>query len=87
VARRVADKIRRTAIRRRTRERVLTDPPQPEATPDVVWRDLRPVLDEEVGRLPEKYRTPFVLCYLEGVTNEEAATTAATPARPRSRRP
>jgi hypothetical protein len=38
-----------------------------------MWRDLRPVLDEEVGRLPEKYRLPFILCYLEGQTNEQAA--------------
>src|SRR5207244_4781439 len=35
-------------------------------------RELRPVLDEEVGRLPEHCRAPVVLCYLEGRTNEEA---------------
>jgi RNA polymerase sigma factor (sigma-70 family) len=35
--------------------------------------DLRPVLDEEVSRLPEKYRAPFVLCHIEGRTNEDAA--------------
>jgi RNA polymerase sigma factor (sigma-70 family) len=73
VARRVADRIRRSAARRRECGQGSADPPAPESTPEVVWRDLRPVLDEEVGRLPEKYRAPFVLCYLEGVTNEEAA--------------
>jgi RNA polymerase sigma factor (sigma-70 family) len=43
------------------------------AADDAGWHDLRPVLDEEVNRLPEKYRLPVILCYLEGKTNEEAA--------------
>jgi RNA polymerase sigma factor (sigma-70 family) len=35
--------------------------------------DVGELLDEEVRRLPEKYRVPVLLCYLQGRTNEEAA--------------
>jgi RNA polymerase sigma factor (sigma-70 family) len=79
VASRTARKARTEAVMRRARERPLEDVPAPEASGDVVWRDLRPLLDEEVGRLPHKYQAPFVLCYLEGKTNEEAAALLGCP--------
>ncbi|MBL8796521.1 MAG: sigma-70 family RNA polymerase sigma factor [Planctomycetia bacterium] len=40
---------------------------------DISVRDLGPVLDEEVDRLPEDYRRLVVLCYLQGKTNLEAS--------------
>ncbi len=35
--------------------------------------DLAETLDQELSRLPPRYRSPIVLCYLEGQTHEEAA--------------
>ena len=35
--------------------------------------EFSPILHEEIERLPAKYRTPIVLCYLEGMTQEQAA--------------
>jgi RNA polymerase sigma factor (sigma-70 family) len=40
---------------------------------DAFTIDLRPLLHEELGRLPDRYRAPIVLCHLEGKTHEQAA--------------
>src|SRR6185436_19938074 len=41
--------------------------------------DLRPVLDDEIGRLPDRYREPFLLCHRDGLTVDEAARRLGRP--------
>ncbi|HZY84554.1 MAG TPA: sigma-70 family RNA polymerase sigma factor [Gemmataceae bacterium] len=48
-------------------------PAQGDAADEVSWREVRSVLDAELGQLPEECRAPLVLCYLEGLTQDEAA--------------
>jgi RNA polymerase sigma-70 factor (ECF subfamily) len=69
VARRTSHDAKRAAARRRAREaRAL-----PRPAPDEGVAELLPVLDRELGQLPERYRAPVVLCDLEGKTRKEAA--------------
>ena len=79
VAYRISSKIRSANIRQRTREAPMVDLPAPDANDDASWRDLRPVLDDELRRLPERYRRPIVLFYLEGKSAEEVATALGLP--------
>ena len=48
-------------------------------SPEEASFDLGPVLHQELYRLPESYRSPVVLCYLEGRTNREAAALLRLP--------
>jgi RNA polymerase sigma factor (sigma-70 family) len=71
VARRVALRARGQAGR--AAQPLGEGPAAPDAESAAVWADLRPLLDEEVGRLPEKYRLAVQLCYLGGLSTAEAA--------------
>ncbi len=73
VAYHIALKVRGDAARRREVETRSAAMSPREATGAGVWCDLRPVLDEELHRLPQKYQAPILLCYLQGKTQEEAA--------------
>ncbi len=70
VARRVALRSRANSVRRQAHERRAAETKADCALgPPESW----PELHEEIGRLPEKYREPVVLCYLEGLSTEAAA--------------
>jgi RNA polymerase sigma factor (sigma-70 family) len=75
VAWRVASRARAGNARRRLDEEkaAATRPEQTEADCSAARRELHAIIDEEINRLPEKYRRPLVLCYLEGLTQEAAA--------------
>lgn len=74
VASRVASCARSAAARRRTHERRGAErAARPGADQESADEDDRSAVHEEVERLPERFRAPVVLCYLEGWTCEEAA--------------
>jgi RNA polymerase sigma factor (sigma-70 family) len=81
VARRLAGKLRHAESRRAglaecvpVRESLTPDP-----LAEVTGRELLAALDEALAGVPEKYRLPVVLCYLEGKTQDEAARQLAWP--------
>jgi RNA polymerase sigma factor (sigma-70 family) len=72
VAYRCSMHIRRRETRRKGHERqaARTDAVDPAA--EINLRELAALLDEEIERLPAKHRAPFVLCCLEGKSQQEA---------------
>jgi RNA polymerase sigma factor (sigma-70 family) len=78
-ARRLALEARARSSRRRRREDRAH--PRPDAGPlaDISLREAQAILDEELTRLPEKYRTPLILCCLEGSSRAEAARRLGRP--------
>src|SRR5262249_52978189 len=86
VASRIAAQARADNARRRRREAQAPARSAPDAADELHRREVGAVLHEELGRLPEKYRSPLVLCYLEGRTHQEAARVLGWPPGTMSRR-
>ncbi|HEV3117858.1 MAG TPA: sigma-70 family RNA polymerase sigma factor [Gemmataceae bacterium] len=69
----------RAATRRWHHESRAHPPPCTEPAAEIAGRELQAALDEALASLPEKYRAPLVLCYLEGATRDEAAEQLGCP--------
>ncbi len=76
VARRAAARIRMDEARRQHHElrRAARLPALTSGDRELADADLYPELHAEIERLPQKYRVPIVLCYLDGLTHEQAAS-------------
>ncbi len=79
VAYRTARKARAAADRLRARERQVTTMPKPGVEVEDRWHEIAPLLDQELSRLPDKYRRPIILCDLEGNPRREAARRLGVP--------
>jgi RNA polymerase sigma factor (sigma-70 family) len=80
VAYRTACKARALAARRRARESQVPEMPDlPTPEPDSSSLDLQTVLDQELSRLPDKYRVAIVLCDLEGHSGKDVARQMGCP--------
>jgi RNA polymerase sigma factor (sigma-70 family) len=73
VAHRIALNARRAAARRRRHESQAKTRQPANPAWEAAWREVQLLLDEEIRRLPEKYREPFVLCCLNSQSCAEAA--------------
>jgi len=78
-ARKVARNVRRAAVRRAAREGRAARPESVAPADSMTGRELAAVLDEELDNLAPRYREPLVLCYLEGLTRDEAAARLGVP--------
>ena len=86
VAYRIGRRLAVRSKRRRVKESQVVSTPPIDPAAELVRAELPAVLEEELNTLPEKYRLPLVLCYLEGQTWEEAARALGWPTGSMTRR-
>lgn len=81
VATRTAQKLRRDSARWQSVTQEHSEPWTEENCPveQLAQREARGVIDEEIQRLPKRYRAPVILCYLQGQTYSEAAEKIGCP--------
>jgi RNA polymerase sigma factor (sigma-70 family) len=73
VAYRMATDIRKATARRRKRELAVKEIHQPDPAFTAAWKEIQILLDDEIERLPARYREPFILCCLENKSYAEVA--------------
>jgi RNA polymerase sigma factor (sigma-70 family) len=79
VAYRTALAARTAAARRKAKERQVSAMPRPETSESENQIELQTILDQELSRLPDKYRSALVLCELQGRTRQEVARRLRVP--------
>lgn len=79
VAYRIAVRLRATRARWARREQTGVEAVTDYRSGPALDADLRGVVDDEVNRLPAKYRAAVVLCYLQGLTTQEAGRALGCP--------
>jgi RNA polymerase sigma factor (sigma-70 family) len=79
VACRVASGARAADGRRRALERRAASALASRSPDEPSRDDLGPALHEEIERLPDRLKAPVVLCYLQGLTHDQAAEHLACP--------
>jgi RNA polymerase sigma factor (sigma-70 family) len=79
VAYRTALKAKATARGQAQEPHEVVTPNEREPVDELIVKETRLLLDEEINRLPVKYCVPLVLCYLAGRTHKEAAEALGCP--------
>lgn len=79
VARRLALRARQHRRNKDARTARMGERPADIVLDELTVREAQSVLDEELARLPERDRGPLVLCYLQGLTRDEAAKRLGCP--------